>query len=54
MPMSLIRAQPCRSFSSSKMSCLPGDRPMPPNSFGQPGHSQPLRDSFWYQAFVSL
>ena len=27
---------------------------MPPNSFGQPGHSQPFRDSFWYQTLVSL
>ena len=48
-----IGAQPWRSFSSSMMSCLPGDSPMPPNSFGQPGHSQPLRASLWYQTFVS-
>ncbi len=54
MPISFSRAQPWRSFSSSMMSCLPAVMPMPPNSRGQLGHSQPFRASLWYQTLVSL
>ena len=54
MPISFSRAQPWRSFSSRKISCLLAEMPMPPNSFGQLGHSHPCCDSFRYQGLLSL
>ncbi len=53
MPMSFSLVQPWRWNSSSMMSCLPAVRPMPPNSRGQPGASQPFSDSLKDQTLFS-